>query len=786
MSQTIYLNSSGSNPNHFQVKCPNLTIEPNSEIALLEGKGSQNFSIEIDNSNDTFCMIWSNYGNYANYKKFILDSDLDEADIEDEPFSMFLPPEQFKLKQGSFHYATTDVGEAGNPTAFQEAYGSIMFNLIDTLNTQSKYYCWRWAAEADTNSESRFGAYGYLQKPLLTRWGETYDEAGAGEDFKVLPQWYAKKYTIMSEGVPPPQSTGTNDPTVLDVNLEWTHNLYNTARVGDFNPDQAKAVRLPITDKFQYFNAFYEDRETYTQIISDSRVDNVQDYTGQDATLTTINAFFIAQLGEDAGFNVDGIQREINFNKWGFAIVKDSQISYRNADGTNYNPDKDWLIYPKNADGTYNYYPKRVFADPPDDYLVADNSQVKFNTDKSLFTLEVIDATKCPVGSAARANGGLFKWSYAIHLDQPPEDGDPAEIKAAYGEDGYFRQSGEITFADFGLLPLRFRCVSTMRQDSVDAQENYLQLRFEYAQVDLTATPATEPDGGWEIMYETRIGEFLEAVYTDATDNYPRFASLDGEGYRTCIACDIAQKDNGAGDDPIKSLYTNLGLDSYALDPSTTQGKIGQIDQGVNAGAILGNVNATLVYRAVNPDYSLNIYPSIPCGLNISNLTEQNNLIVFRQEPPCVVFDGTSNDQTQQVYFLENVQNGTPAGFLITIPSLPIENHLAYPTNGQRASVVGQVLGNQLDGDIDFEVKQLIYHKINTPNRINLSHLEIKILDLDGNTYSSLDGTTHLVFHIQPNQLDTQLEAMRRLQRTIPVEKNTTRDTEISNQMSYN
>lgn len=95
MSQTIYLNSSGSNPNHFQVKCPNLTIEPNSEIALLEGKGSQNFSIEIDNSNDTFCMIWSNYGNYANYKKFILDSDLDEADIEDEPFSMFLPPEQF-------------------------------------------------------------------------------------------------------------------------------------------------------------------------------------------------------------------------------------------------------------------------------------------------------------------------------------------------------------------------------------------------------------------------------------------------------------------------------------------------------------------------------------------------------------------------------------------------------------------------------------------------------------------------------------------------------------------
>ena len=135
VDRDILLNSQGQNPNFFNIKLPeNLAIHPNSEVAITQGRVHQSLGINIDNTNNTFVIMYGMY-NLPNTGSAT-------------PL-MFLKPEKFKLKSGKWNLRSSNQNSAGNslPTFFGFGDQNILTNIVDTINENTQYWIWQWGGK---------------------------------------------------------------------------------------------------------------------------------------------------------------------------------------------------------------------------------------------------------------------------------------------------------------------------------------------------------------------------------------------------------------------------------------------------------------------------------------------------------------------------------------------------------------------------------------------------------------------------------------------------------------
>jgi len=142
-NKEFVVSSQGQNPNQFQVKLPhNCVITPNTEIALTKGRFHLVDRKTIDNTNNTFVLLWGQYN-----------MDITSTVGGGTEESKYLPPEVIQLKPGTWDLKDTGNFTAGLSTGLGFGNPNILNNLVDSLNEQSRYFCWQWGGEYTTNDE---------------------------------------------------------------------------------------------------------------------------------------------------------------------------------------------------------------------------------------------------------------------------------------------------------------------------------------------------------------------------------------------------------------------------------------------------------------------------------------------------------------------------------------------------------------------------------------------------------------------------------------------------------
>ena len=143
MDKTIYINSTGQNPNDFQVRIPNMTIPPDTEIALIDGKMSVDNMIVVDETNDTFMIYWGNF-----------DQESETAFTGANGFDYvgFAPPELIKIPHGAYYKNTTGTDTVGDLPSQASQVASLYGALIQAMNNQTHYPNWGWYGVGQNNA----------------------------------------------------------------------------------------------------------------------------------------------------------------------------------------------------------------------------------------------------------------------------------------------------------------------------------------------------------------------------------------------------------------------------------------------------------------------------------------------------------------------------------------------------------------------------------------------------------------------------------------------------------
>ena len=140
-NKEFVISSDGQNPNHFQVKLPhNCIIYPQTEIALTKGRYHTIEKRTIDSTNDTFILLWGQYN-------MTLASNPGPGEEE----SRYLPPEKIKLKHGVWNLKSINNYTAGRSDGLGFGEPNILTNLVDSMNEQTRYFCWQWGGLYTSN-----------------------------------------------------------------------------------------------------------------------------------------------------------------------------------------------------------------------------------------------------------------------------------------------------------------------------------------------------------------------------------------------------------------------------------------------------------------------------------------------------------------------------------------------------------------------------------------------------------------------------------------------------------
>jgi hypothetical protein len=145
----ILVNSGNQNPNDFQVKLPkNMDIHPNTEVAITQGKFRVGQGTTIDSSNDTFILGWGSFGL----------NDVTAVAADKETLN-FMYPEVIKFQHGKWDMFASVNDESGNNLQEMSNDKNIQNNLVDSINNQTRYFCWAWGGRWQTTSGPAIWSY---------------------------------------------------------------------------------------------------------------------------------------------------------------------------------------------------------------------------------------------------------------------------------------------------------------------------------------------------------------------------------------------------------------------------------------------------------------------------------------------------------------------------------------------------------------------------------------------------------------------------------------------------
>lgn len=141
MDKIINISSVGQDPALFQAKLnKNISIPPNSSIAVIGGLLGNNFTINVDSTNDTLAFLFgSGLGSI-------------DGDITANNGCDIFKPFTVKLKHGSW-----DTRFQANFTHLTR--NTILYNLIESFNEQCPYKCYKLAGEYTTNAQIAIYVY---------------------------------------------------------------------------------------------------------------------------------------------------------------------------------------------------------------------------------------------------------------------------------------------------------------------------------------------------------------------------------------------------------------------------------------------------------------------------------------------------------------------------------------------------------------------------------------------------------------------------------------------------
>jgi len=140
---SLLITNKNQNPNEFNCKLgQNLIIPPYSEIALEKMRFTNKSSVNINESNNTFVLLFGQ-------------SDLPSEKAIVTPAIEFMPPELLKIKPGQYSLFSSNL-EKYDQTINTEP--NIIYGLVDALNT-SKYFMWGWTGEYQTEITAKIGCY---------------------------------------------------------------------------------------------------------------------------------------------------------------------------------------------------------------------------------------------------------------------------------------------------------------------------------------------------------------------------------------------------------------------------------------------------------------------------------------------------------------------------------------------------------------------------------------------------------------------------------------------------
>ncbi len=164
VDRLIVANSQGSNPAEFTVKLPQtLSIQPDSEIAVVKARINTRQLINIDDTNDTFILQWG-----------IQDG---TAIAYPNPLRS-LKPEIIKLTHGAWREVVKNPaakcsGGLQAPPRLVNNTRNLLTNLIGALNSQSIHKLWGWAGVWNTASQCEIYPYlkNFFNNPIeFTSW----------------------------------------------------------------------------------------------------------------------------------------------------------------------------------------------------------------------------------------------------------------------------------------------------------------------------------------------------------------------------------------------------------------------------------------------------------------------------------------------------------------------------------------------------------------------------------------------------------------------------------------
>ena len=223
VDRLITVNSEGSNPAEFTVKLPQtLSIQPNSEIAMVKSRVNTRSLVNIDDTNDTLILLWGAYNG-----EVLAGANLVKS----------LKPEVIKLTHGEWREvvknpAAKSAGGLLTPPRIVNNTRNLLTNLVGALNEQSIHKVWGWVGEWTTTTQCYIAPY-------------LKDFVNNSIQFK---GW------IGNEGSP----VFTDVPAVGGVSPQITDIDNNAANDGGFGSVSVYNVPFPFDDRIKTAAADFE------------------------------------------------------------------------------------------------------------------------------------------------------------------------------------------------------------------------------------------------------------------------------------------------------------------------------------------------------------------------------------------------------------------------------------------------------------------------------------------------------------------------------------------------
>ncbi len=758
MNKTLYFNSQGQNPNNFMAKIPPMTLPPDTEVAITDGRLFVSSKIDINSTNDSFVFTIGTTGE--------LDGDKHKSGTNklalNKNRAFYIEPQLFTLEHGTFSL-TSDYSKGADyldATSFSmdnriqltvnnenltvipntDVKGELWSNFVKAMNNQNPFKCFAYSGVIENighgGKSSGWGWYSY--QPNFFTIGCNLEIQNWIEDYLAIDDAYSGFTEVATETL----IYGEYDQSGADGGV------------------QDAVVIANVDEELKEFNTLFHSKE-YINVLQDYRAKS--DIWGKGELTTELYSSSILNitLPEITGLG-EGIQRD-----WWVAIYpEDIKASLNKAkDGAEPQPNNNCLYY----------------------YEAGNENKKDININKNVpFIVFYAEGTTIYCRCNAK-NSISGKWEHMKTLSVGTYDG---SAQVDIGLVGYCRSAianDLSTYLIFPTIDKAIRGNGAVQHTNAFCFGYYGDANNGYANPDKLQTYLL-PSSKCKLSINQSISMNDEACayfgcfYSDrdyhSLEKLP-FRQSDGAGNYSYIYED--------GDGRLLTQFSGL-RSAYIMTPFY---KVGTFIQTKNTGyetdgsgymgsannLTLGNLNTNFIFGKINVGRTIESTPEYRCGLDLSNLTEKSNFLeyVYSEQQIVSILPKDLNYDSDGIVTLGNLKNTSRlAGFHIVLENLPILNITGNPLRGDNLQIVYTDLKPVSDADDDsqdevvIEPKTLIYHKIDTPIPRNLNYIRVRLVNLDGSSYQSAIGTTHIVLHLQSNRMDSLLKMMEKKQ--IPLE----------------